>query len=106
MTRSRTETNVDTATSVSATAVTTSITLALPDAIATVCASDLCPASATLLIASLSTALKDGPPASLPAPAPPSERRPRFADGPPDPPAPITRARLAYAFAAAIGEDM
>ena len=35
MTRSRTETSVDTATSVSATAVTTSITLALPAAIAT-----------------------------------------------------------------------
>ena len=43
MTRSRTDTSVETATSVSATAVTTSITLALPDAIATVCASDFFP---------------------------------------------------------------
>ena len=70
MTLSRTDTSVETATSVSATAVTTSMTLALPDAIATVCASDLRPTSRTPPIASLSTAPKDCPPASrTPLPA-------------------------------------
>src|SRR5882724_796824 len=77
MTRSRTDTSVETATSVSATAVTTSMTLALPDAIATVWASDLRPTSSTPPIASLSTALKDcPPPASEPLPAPPVSVKP------------------------------
>src|SRR3954452_19698090 len=74
ITRSRTDTKVETATSVSATAVTTSITLALPDAIATLCASDFLPASRTLPIASFRTAPNEGPPPSEPLPAAPVSR--------------------------------
>ena len=57
------DTSVETATSVSATAVTTSMTLALPEVIAMAWASDFLPASSTLPTASLSSALKEGPPA-------------------------------------------
>jgi len=80
ITPSNTKATVGTATSVSATAVTTSITLALPDVIAMVWASDLRPASATLPMASFNSELKEGPPVSAPLfPAPDSTMRARLA---------------------------
>src|SRR5712692_7398156 len=94
MTRSRTETRVVIAVSLSATAVTRSTMLVLPAAMAWAWVSDLRPASTAAPSASLTSAPKLGPPAPsstvFDSAAPESARR----------------ASLAYAPAAAMGVGM